>query len=53
MSMGKYTDKQIIAEAQRRGIEYDETCMVDFVRENESCMSLEDIVDEYEDLIGY
>lgn len=50
--MEKYTVKQIIAEAQRRGIEYDEACLVDFVREHEGRMSLEDIVDEYENCTG-
>lgn len=48
------TDKEIIEFAEKRGIEFDSFCLINFVREKlDNRKSIDDILDEYEDLIGY
>lgn len=48
------TDKEIIAIANERGIEFDAFCLINFVREKENGkLSIDDILDEYENLKGY
>jgi hypothetical protein len=48
------TDKEIIQLAIERGIEFDEFCLLNFVKEKiGGRYTIDDILDEYEDLIGY
>lgn len=48
------SDKEIIDIVKQRGIEFDAFCLINFVREREnSKMSIDDIIDEYESLNGY
>lgn len=44
-------DNEIIRIAKQRGIEFDSFCLINFVRERENGrMSIDDIIDEYENL---
>lgn len=44
-------DNEIIEIAKQRGIEFDSFCLINFVRERENGhMSIDDIIDEYENL---
>lgn len=48
------TDKEIIKLAKERGMEFDAFCLINFVREKQnSRLSMDDILDEYENLIEY
>ena len=48
------SDIEILQVAEERGIDYDPFCLINFVREKEnSGLSIDDIIDEYENLIGY
>lgn len=48
------TDKEIIAIAKQREIEFDAFCLINFVREKENGkLSIDDILDEYENLKEY
>lgn len=48
------SDIEILQIAEERGIEYDPFCLINFVREKEnSGLSIDDIIDEYENIIGY
>ena len=50
----KVTDQTIIDNAKQRGIEFDSFCLINFVRERENGhMSIDDIIDEYENLSVY
>lgn len=48
------SDYEIIEIAKQRGIEFDSFCLINFVREREhGRMSIDDIIDEYENLSTY
>ena len=48
------SDNEIIELAKQRGIEFDAFCLINFVRERENGrMSIDDIIDEYENLNIY
>lgn len=48
------SDIEILQAAEEREMEYDPFCLINFVREREnSHHSIDDILDEYENIIGY
>ena len=49
------SDQEIINLAEERGIEYDAFCLINFVRQYEknSKLSIDDIIDEYENISAY
>ena len=48
------SEQDIIQLADKRGMEYDAFCLINFVREREnSRLSIDDILDEYENIQPY
>lgn len=48
------SDIEILQVAEKKGIDYEPFRLIKFVREKEnSGLSIDDIIDEYENLMGY